>query len=509
MWYGKDSLPNTAMTFSLLKEPWIPLVTNDGTHTLGCLWDALTCPGEWRGIATTNPIQVLSLYRLLLAICHRGIGPGDRAALLDDWPSQKLEVYLERWAERFDLFHPERPFLQVPGLAAAGLKRVPWTRLAPDRSSGAERLLWDRSLDTHPQAITPAQAAVTMVAHLQFTPCGLVRALCHSGRQGLACGSLLVLPTHVGMNRTLQTTLALALVPQSSGNHQLDLASWEKSPPTIEALRKPEPQVPTGPADRYTWLSRALLLQPGAAITHLFYGTGLVPAESPLPDPMAAMVSGEKGTFPLKLREDRAMWRDFHALTGDKHSTMPKTICTAVDICAAQDEDDSIRLLAGGLLPDKAKTILWRLEERHVSPKLLAAQGDAVNLAKEALKLAESIGVQLQKALFSLYSAWLQNGGERSPAAADVKNLLKSAQAMPHYWAELETEFWKLVDDLGQGEDGGRVLATWKDILRRVVLQVWNRSRNALGSDGRALAAEGRAGKALGRVLKALKEATA
>lgn len=503
------------MTFSLLKEPWIPLIANNGIFTLGSLQDALLYPAKWRGIGTTNPIQVLSLYRLLLAICHRGIGPGkleDRSALLDDWPSQKLEGYLERWAERFDLFHPDYPFLQVAGLAEAGLKPIPWTRLAPDRSSGAERLLWDRSLDHTPKPITPAQAAVALVAHLQFTPGGLVRALRHSGGQGMACGPLLTMPT----GGTLQETLILSLVPQIQTDHEQDLASWEKLPPSIEVL-KSDPEtttVPTGPADRYTWLSRAVLLQPGDAITRIFYGTGLRPAESPASDPMVAIVSGKKGLFPLKLSESRAMWRDFHVLTGDtgdrgSGSQPPEIIRTAAAIRRMAQNDDPITLLAGGLLPDQAKIMLWRLEDRRISPRLLAAQGDAVAVANKALKWAESAGGQLQKALFALCSAWLQNGGERSPATADVKDLLNSTQVMAYYWATLEPSFWGLVYDLGRGEDGHQVLANWKAILRRVVSQVWNRSRNALGSDGRVWAAEGRTWKALGKVLKYLKEVTA
>lgn len=500
------------MPFSLLTEPWLPLTTHDSTLSYRSLKDALLQPAKWRGIGTTNPIQVLSLYRLLLAICHRGIGPGvleDRAALLDNWPSQQLGAYLEHWAERFDLFHPDYPFLQVPDLAEAGLKPIPWTRLVPDRSSGSDRIFCDRSLDHTPKPITPAQAAVALVAHLQFTTGGFVKALRDSGRQGLACGSLLTIPT----GNTLQQTLALSLVPQNHDDHQSDLASWEKPSPTIEELRKPVATVPTGPADRYTWLSRAVFLPPGDAITHLFYGEGLVPAESPRPDPMATMVIGEKGALPLKLRKDRAMWRDFYALTGDKGSAPPETISTAAAIRMTQGEYNPIALLAGGLLPDqakRAKIVLWRLEYRCISPRLLAAQGDAVGVANKALELAESTGSQLEKALRALCSAWLQNGGERSPATADVKNLLNSTQVMAYYWATLEPSFWGLVYDLGQGEDSHhQVLTTWKTTLRRVVLQVRDRSRDALGYDGRALAAAGRAEKALGKVLKFIKEVTA
>jgi len=494
-----------AMNFSLLNQPWIPLTANDGTHTCGSLRDVLLCPAQWRGIGTTKPVEALALYRLLLAICHRGIGPGDpddRAALVDDWPSQQIENYLENWAERFDLFHPQYPFLQVPGLDSADLKPVPWTRLAPDRASGSERLLWDHSLHATPEAIAPAQAAVVLVAHLQFTPGGLIRALRSSGEQGPACGLLLTLP----MGSTLQETLALSLVPQSSDDHRSDLASWEKPAPTIEALKTKASvtKVPAGPADRYTWLSRALLLPPGTSITHLFYGAGLAPADSPMPDPMAATVSGKKGHFPLKLREDRAMWRDFHALTVNESSVQPETVRTAVEIRSIQGEYDPIILLAGGLLPDQAKIVLWRLEERRISPKLLAIQDDLITVINDVLKLAKSTGDQLRKALFVLCSAWLQNSSERSPASKDVNALLHSTQAMAHYWAALEPAFWELVNQLGQGHDGHQALEDWRTTLEQVVRRGWDQAKIALGDDGRALAAAGRSGKALGKVFKVI-----
>jgi len=495
------------MTFSLLRQSWLSLLSHDGTRTVGSLRDALLHPAEWRGIGTINPVEALALYRLLLAICHRGIGPGDpddRAALLDDWPSQQLEDYLERWAERFDLFHPKHPFLQVAGLESADLKPVPWMRLVPDRASGSDRLLWDHSLHVAPEAITPAQAAVALVAHLQFVPGGLTRALRSSGEQGSACGLLLTLP----MGRTLQETLALSLVAQTHDDHLADRASWEQPAPMIETFRTKASatRVPVGPADRYTWLSRALLLIPGTSITHLFYGAGLAPGDSPRPDPMSATVTGKKGPSPLKLHKDRAMWRDFYALTGgnNKGSQPPRILENALAIREFQGEEDQIMLLAGGLLPDQAKIVLWRLEERHVPPKLLAAQGDAVGVANKALEQAESTGGQLRKALFVLCSAWMQNGGERSPASKDVNALLTSTQAMAHYWAALEPAFWELVDQLGQGKDGHQALEDWRTTLREVVRRGWDQAKSSLGDDGRALAAAGRSDKVLGKVFKVI-----
>jgi len=490
------------VTCSLLTESWIPLVSTSGIRSTASITDALLTPSQWRGIDSTNPIECLALHRLLLAICHRAIGPGDindRANLLDVWPTQQIQEYLNHWADRFNLFDPIHPFLQVAALTQTELSPRPWTLLCPERASGANRLLWDHSIDANPEPITPAAAARALVAHLQFTPGGLVKALRTSATRGPACGLLVIIPT----GNTLQETLAFSLVQQSTADHQLDLAAWEVDPPPIEALTTPRPVVPSGPAQRYSALSRALLLEPGQAVTHLRYAEGLSLDESPIPDPMAAMVTGKKGPMPLMLRESRAMWRDANALMGAEGSIPPETIRNAAAIRMGRGEFDPIDLLAGGLLPDKAKVVLWRLEERRISPALLA-QGNAVAVAQAALDLAESTGTAMRKAAFSLFTSWLKNGGEHSPATADITGLLDSTQVMAHYWAHLEPEFWDLIDQLSTTPDADAIAKGWANTLKRTVTATWNNAIRSLGTDGRALAAAGRSSHQLGRVLKPL-----
>jgi hypothetical protein len=38
------------MTFSLLDEPWLPLVTTDGSNQQGSLREALLEPSRWAGL---------------------------------------------------------------------------------------------------------------------------------------------------------------------------------------------------------------------------------------------------------------------------------------------------------------------------------------------------------------------------------------------------------------------------------------------------------------------------
>jgi CRISPR system Cascade subunit CasA len=106
------------MTYSLLAEPWLQLITTDGSHQQGSLREALLEPSRWAGLDSAHPLQCLALYRLLLAISHRAIGPADtsddRAALLDNWPADQVAAYLNRWSNRFALFDADRPFMQNP-----------------------------------------------------------------------------------------------------------------------------------------------------------------------------------------------------------------------------------------------------------------------------------------------------------------------------------------------------------------------------------------------------------
>lgn len=489
------------MTFSLLTEPWIPLISVDGERREASLSEALLAPERWQRIDSIIPVDVFGIYRLMVAIGHRAIGPESetRTDLVDHWPREKLEAYLERWRDHFDLLHPTTPFLQVSALAEANLCPSPWSRLAMDRSSGAARMIWDHSNDATPSPITFKAATRLLVAHLQFTPGGLVKALRTSAVRGPACGVLLTLP----IGTTLQETLAFSIVPQTSETYAADLPSWERPPLSLEELRKPQDLVLNGPAHRYTLLSRSILLQPsGGQLTHLLYAEGVIAtdANTPSADPMAAVVQGKKGAMPLLLSEQKALWRDFQALVGSKGSTPAATLSHASGIRQELDDERPIDILAGGLLPDQAKIVLWRLEERRISPDLLREPRlkDAID---KALELAENAGAGLGKALYALYTEWLQRSGDVKPDPQKVRSLGESIQAGAFYWSSLEPDFWTFVHELGQNGDAESALDKWRGTLKAVISATQQQATASLGFDARALKAASHTSHLFGKVL--------
>jgi CRISPR system Cascade subunit CasA len=488
--------------YNLLDQHWLPLRTLAGESRYVGLREALTQPHCFHGIESTHPTQALSMLRLLLAVAHRAVGPGrleDRARLLEEWPVDAIDGYLEQWRPHFDLHDPNNPFLQVAALReVADLRPRPWTVLAVERASGNNRTLFDHTVDGQSEPIGDAELVRQFLAHLQFTPGGLVKALRTAASRGAGCGLLCA----VALGRNLQETLALNLLPQSKDEHERDRATWEQAAPTVEALRLGVAVVPAGPAQRYTFLSRAVLLGPaqGARLHIARYAEGLVVEASPTVDPMAAQRPTDMGPMPVLLREDRAFWRDLQAMTAAEGSQPPATVSTALAMRLEAGDAEPLAIWAGGFLPDKAKPVMWRLEERRVPPSLLTVDGAAARLLP-ALRAAEGTGRALEWAMRVLAEAWIQGSGDRPPDKASINSAVLQLNGMPRFWRQLELEFWRLSDQLGNGNDPDAALAAWSSALQAAVRSTWSVTTAQLGASARAFAAAARADRPYGHAL--------
>jgi CRISPR system Cascade subunit CasA len=484
----------TTPSFNLIDEVWIPVRTLDGKSLNVGLKEALTQPHQFSNIDTTHPTQALAILRLLLAVAHRAVGPGrleDRAALVDEWPADAIDRYLQQWRPRFFLHHQSTPFMQVAALReVAELRPRPWTVLAVERASGNNRTLFDHTVDEQLEPIDDPELLRQFLAHLQFAPGGLVKALRTSASRGAACGLLCT----ATLGRNLQHTIALNLLPQSPYEHGLDQAAWEHSAPELDALRSGATVVPAGPAQRYTFMSRAVLLgtEEGSRRHIARYAEGLVMAASPTADPMAALRLTGKGPVPVLLREDRSFWRDLQAMTAAEGNQPPATVKTALAIRLETGHSEPLTLLAGGFLPDQAKPVMWRLEERRVPPALLTIGGATARLIP-ALRAAEAVGRALDSAIRLLAEAWKQGDGERLPDKASVNALAKQLNGLPRFWQHLEPEFWRFIDRLGKGGDPDAALSTWSRALQDAARRTWRASTAQLGASARAQAAAARA----------------
>jgi CRISPR system Cascade subunit CasA len=99
-------------------DPWIPVVDTTGKRKPASLHDVFV-QGETFADLAVRPHERVSLMRLFLCVAHAALdGPKN----YDEWCKvpkrlpEAVKKYLTEWKDSFELFHKEKPWLQVAGL---------------------------------------------------------------------------------------------------------------------------------------------------------------------------------------------------------------------------------------------------------------------------------------------------------------------------------------------------------------------------------------------------------
>lgn len=277
--------------YSLIDEPWIDVVDNQGESYKWGIREVLHEAGKI-SLARSSEERRIPLLRLLLALTYR-ILPANPEQLKpekmwldlyeqDGFAPDLVDRYLDRWASRFNLFDRYHPFMQTPGLTTAKEPTPILTgSVMPDGgfspSDAALMILAVQAWDTA-GIKTAAQGSPYAKAGKEYP----ARGLPSTGLCGLMDMAWLEGPD-------LYHTLVLGWIPNFSGPD--DTPIWERDTPPGPAPvmgRKP-----TGPADCLTWPSRRILLQggingvTGATVT---YGDIIDPLSMHGIEPMACWV---------------------------------------------------------------------------------------------------------------------------------------------------------------------------------------------------------------------------
>ena len=170
-------------------DPWIPVVTLDGTPKLESLLGVFT-EGHLLADLSVRPHERISLMRLFLCVAHAALnGPKD----YDEWrevPSRLPDTakrYLEQWRDFFELFHPTKPWLQIAGLESGKAAEEGWgpvSKLGFFMASGANTTLFDHEgMDNGLRRIPLAATVLSMLAFQCFSPGGLISQVLWHGVQ--------------------------------------------------------------------------------------------------------------------------------------------------------------------------------------------------------------------------------------------------------------------------------------------------------------------------------------
>lgn len=380
------------MRFDLTEEPWIPVRGPGGDERELGLRALFREAPDLADLAIAFAPERVAVTRILVAVLQAATrGPSGRAeriAWLDDPRAvvDGIETYLDRWAERFDLFDEHRPFMQRP--VGDDVKDTTVAALRIDWASGNNATLFDHHRDGTPPALSAGSAARALLTTLLHQPGGGV-SVPFNRTDSPGSKPLLVLP----LGQTLWETLVLCS-PAYDGPDD-DVPIWER----YDDDHTPDKggTMPLGWLDRLTWRSRAVRLLPGVdgTVSACRIHQHLKLADGSLNDAHAAVLrtTGDEPKI-VRLSSSKRLWRQADAILRGVGGPTPRS---AVDqaVRTLQDRDGHHpQVLVSGLQIDQAKIGDAQSAVLPVSRALLEDE-DRIDRVRAAIELAEEASLAL------------------------------------------------------------------------------------------------------------------
>jgi CRISPR system Cascade subunit CasA len=467
------------MSFNLTQERWIPVVSHDWQRQEVSLIELFENADKYREIQADNPPTTLALHRFLIAILHRAYhGPRDEEhweEIRDD-RGQKAIEYLQEHADKFDLFHPEYPFMQdvsIQSDAAGEIYQAAQIHGNNTSTVFCHEHQWSKAAISIPEG-------ARLLLRLQVFDVG--------GKKAGATDSAGVIHTMGAANilvrgKTLQDTLMLNLmqydpkreIPATFNGE--DLPSWERP------VLPPANRIPTGYIDHLTYQYRRCRL--------FLDGENVVRAAShpgdKLPRDLSPQtwecgipyVKNPKGSFPLRLNLDRSLWRDSAVfLQSSDSATRPRILDWIADLKAEDAIEEIIHLQVLGLTVDNAKPLGWTNSQFSASIIYLTNR-DLWSSLSIALKITEEHQQVFRSFKGSPYHALaeaLKNG--------DASKLAGTLNGESRYWATLDREFQILLAKLPEDKTidangttyGIKELPEWTKIVQNTARRAFTDS---------------------------------
>ena len=487
--------------FNLWTDPWITLERPDGARDCLGIDQALLRAHEYAAIYEPSPLIVVGVHRLLTAVLQAALAPQGPADLQDLWasgrfPLEPLAEFRRRFAQRFDLFSAEAPFMQSADLP----------RDAPTRGQ-AKTVAY----------LTPELPAATEIAHYRHgrgdahaycPPCaagGLVAqpAFATSGGAGIrpsinGVPPIYLLPGGLTLFHSLAASVLLPEYQPEVASPHTDQPWWQRAALVARSQELTE----VGYLHSLTFAPRRVRLHPERletactrcgrptqrAVRTMVYEMGESrPKDSAFWfDPFAAYrlptSKGRAVPAPVRPIPGKATWREFATLflrTHQAASRRPRVL----DQMAALHLGSS-----GGMLPFrcvgmrtdmKMKVFEWVDADFQV-PAALLPDPLAGLLVGQAIEFAGEASWIIRGTFDAKF------GGVRKSRSQGLKAAMEQA-----YWATLSDPFRQFVLRLAQAHGPARDLELdgWLDFVVREAQNAFERAAAGAGDESGALRA--------------------
>jgi CRISPR system Cascade subunit CasA len=478
--------------YDLLTREWIPV----GAGKLVGIAELFLQAPALDDIATPLAPAGSGLWRVLTVIAARLTGLDEpvgaqewqrrRASVLamGRFDSEKASRYFDRYRRRFDLLHPERPFLQDPRLAEECGKTSGINKLVLSRPAGNNQVWFDHHSDSQAQPVGPDEAVWYLLAQLYYGPSGRCTSRTVNGRSeaNSTAGPLRGTISFHPLGRSVFESLIVGIPYLGSQGKGEDLAPWERDN-LLDPLGIP-PQ-PTGVAGVLTGRFRHAVL--------LAHEDGLIddaritwawrqPTPTGRRDPYLIYQENKAGDLYARgARSERALWRDADALlledVGDEHARRPDVLGNAADL--PFDLLDALRVRAFGFDQDgQTRDRQWFTATTPAVLSLLQDPQSASGVSRVRIA-AERVGRHLRSAL---RNAWVAlndpSNGQGPPVRSDIPAGPWRSQGDASYWPQAEQEFWRKVS--------GRAFDDPAMDFIKVALRIYDKVTDKAGSAPRA-----------------------
>jgi CRISPR system Cascade subunit CasA len=460
-------------SFNLVDQPWIPCLPTDGKVVEFSLRDLFEKAHELIDLAADSPMENAALYRFLLAILHRNLGPANSREWqklweADTFPVDVLNGYFAEWYDRFDLFSLIHPFYQSLDDIQLRSSLVDFrhgTGFTPNIHFNHEA-----TGDLLPQ-YTPAKAARVLLATQNFGFGGGY----HGEHSYAPCASGIIFLV-AGDNVKETLLLNLTNYPTKDDIFE-DLPAWEMG--DAYELDRTEP---SGKLDYLTWQNRRIFL----ATETMSSGDVLVTDWSTRPglklnkdqsNFMSHYLPGTKGYYSLSFEEDKLLWRNSYSLLTLEDVTghlPPKTI-QWIRYLVAEGRlplHRSLKCRALGLQRSNANAEFAR-QDQFPLPLSLLINEKKLSMLRDAIDRVERTSSVLDSAL-ALTSMHLHlgkpenynwkkkrithSGAEEDlskikTTEAQVSNWVAYTGSERHFWAALDVPFLNFMEQLGAANE--------------------------------------------------------
>lgn len=497
-------------SFNVLTEPWIPVVRLDGSRDELGILPCLEQAHELREIRDPSPIIEFGLYRILVAFVLDALvlaekRPGDAIDLRELIQAGRFDMgllrsYADFCGDVFDLFHPERPFLQCP---LPNAKPKPLAAMYPVAPSGTNVGHWHHEHETG-LAATQAEAARLLTTLAPFMTAG------GAGLSPSINGAPAIYALPIGHSLFETVILNLPTRRQETGKGAV---AWR------------DPRSPGGERNKattteaLTWRARAVQLIPehregqGWIVRAMQFEKGDSTRLTWIDSNLAYRYEAEKIT-PIRMREGRPLWRDAGPLlllqqrtagSGEEKVAFQRPDVVQVSFEVFGDAKP-VPIKAYGMRTDlKMKVFEWAQASWRV-PARLGRSSRLGAIVHSEIELADRAASALRTGLRMLYP---REGAGNKAALGCLTTRCERA-----FWQHLEREFPQLMARFAELPDDApdtpglieSARKPWREAIGKVAKDQFELAAKDMDADSDALERQVKARSRLKSTLRKILE---